>query len=419
MIIPMTIECGHSFCYDCIYQWFSNKINCPTCRHDIENKPILNIHLKEICHKIIESIIENTSNGDGDSGGVDHLMNRKLECLKTYNLDVKNKSIFGDLFNNTVTTLIDCSDGVARCGNCHWEAHGSICSHCGTRFRRSTRTINGESEEDEDDENEDDEDDAFEDVVAGFRQSVEINEYDSDDSFIDSRTANEIPVGTDSDNDSEIITHTTDNNNRNNRVNGNVDDNDSNENENENVSDYDVEYVEHENGDIFPVIRNRNSDSFGNNSAIHEDWHGFESATSSVIDRAFSDDDDGVHDDDDDDDDDDDVSLEHLMNDSQDSIHLSSPEQENIIQLSGDDDDDDSYYDSEDIRDALDEMDNFNVDATDYDNNEEEQKEEEEEDDDDDVVELSDYNSYSDDMVSDVDDNNNNNDDDDDVDGWW
>ena len=39
---------GHSFCYDCIYQWFSNKINCPTCRHDIENKPILNIHLKNL-----------------------------------------------------------------------------------------------------------------------------------------------------------------------------------------------------------------------------------------------------------------------------------------------------------------------------------------------------------------------------------
>ena len=82
MIIPMTIECGHSFCYDCIYQWFSNKINCPTCRHDIENKPILNIHLKEICHKIIESIIENTSNNNNNESNVDHLMNRKLECLK-------------------------------------------------------------------------------------------------------------------------------------------------------------------------------------------------------------------------------------------------------------------------------------------------------------------------------------------------
>ena len=39
--------------------------------------------------------------------------------------------------------------------NCHWEVHGSICSHCGTRFRRSTRNINGESEEDEDEEDDD------------------------------------------------------------------------------------------------------------------------------------------------------------------------------------------------------------------------------------------------------------------------
>ena len=73
-----------------------------------------------------------------------------------------------------------------------------------------------------------------------------------------------------------------------------------------------------------------------------------------------------------------------------DSIELSSSEHENIIQLSGDDEDD-SYYDSEDIRDAMEEMDNFNIDNTDY-NNEE----------DDDVVELSDYNSYSDNMISDV-----------------
>ena len=36
--------------------------------------------------------------------------------FKTYNLDVKNKSIFGDLFNNTVTTLIDCSDGLQDVG---------------------------------------------------------------------------------------------------------------------------------------------------------------------------------------------------------------------------------------------------------------------------------------------------------------
>lgn len=375
MIIPMTIECGHSFCYDCIYQWFSNKINCPTCRHDIENKPILNIHLKEICHKIIESIIENTSNNNNNESNVDHLINRKLECLKTYNLDVKNKSIFGDLFNNTVTTLIDCSDGVARCGNCHWEVHGSICSHCGTRFRRSTRNINGESEEDED---EDDDEDAFEDVVAGFRQSVEINEYDSDDSFIDSRTANEIPVGTDS--DSEISIHINTNNN-----NGNVYDNESNENNN--TDDDDEEEEEYGDNHL------GHTESFGNNSAIHDDWHGFESATSSVIDRAFSDDDEEEED----------VSIQRLMNSpyNNDSIELSSPEHENIIQLSGDDEDD-SYYDSEDIRDAMEEMDNFNIDNTDYSNEE-----------DDDVVELSDYNSYSDNMISDVDNDN------DDDDGWW
>ena len=179
------------------------------------------------------------------------------------------------------------------------------------RFRRSTRNINGESEEDEEeDDDEDDEDeDAFEDVVAGFRQSVEINEYDSDDSFIDSRTANEIPVGTDS--DSEISIHINTNNNN------NVYDNESNENNN--TDDDDEEEEEYGNNHL------GHTDSFGNNSAIHDDWHGFESATSSVIDRAFSDDDEEEVVDEEED-----VSIQRLMNSpyNNDSIELSSPEHE-------------------------------------------------------------------------------------------
>ena len=187
---------------------------------------------------------------------------------------------------------------------------------------------------------------------------MEINEYDSDDSFIDSRTANEIPVGTDS--DSEISIHINANNNNNNNNNGNVYDNESNENNNTtDDDDEEEEYGDDEDGNNHLG----HTESFGNNSAIHDDWHGFESATSSVIDRAFSDDDEEEVVDEEEED----VSIQRLMNSpyNNDSIELSSSEHENIIQLSGDDEDD-SYYDSEDIRDAMEEMDNFNIDNTDY-----------------------------------------------------
>ena len=39
---PYTIECGHTFCYSCLRQWFDKdrtKITCPDCRSDVIRQP--------------------------------------------------------------------------------------------------------------------------------------------------------------------------------------------------------------------------------------------------------------------------------------------------------------------------------------------------------------------------------------------
>lgn len=245
--MPFTVECGHSFCYDCLHTWFENKINCPTCRHNIENKPLLNLQLKEISKAITDIIIDTCVVESEKTKLVEH----RDGCWKAYNFDVKHKRIFGDLFK-TALTLIDNSDGVPRCGNCHWEAHGSVCLHCGTRFR-----VPQEDEYYDSPEGDAYNEDADEHYLHGSH-----DEYDSADSFVDTRSVSEINRDVRLDDDDDILS-----------------------------SDNEVQ------------------------STTYDDWNGFhgDNAASPII---LS----GVDDDDD------------------------------------DDDDDVQYYDSDDIRDALDEF---------------------------------------------------------------
>ncbi|KAK6455703.1 associated with histones/Spt16/Pob3 [Scheffersomyces xylosifermentans] len=245
MHVPLTAECGHSFCYDCLFTWFQNKMNCPTCRHEITIKPSLNLHLKDISKSIVDIIIDTTLESEEK---------KKLEeyrngCWKSYNFDSQHDRIFGDLFK-TALTLIDNSDGVPRCGNCHWEAHGTVCLHCGTRFRIP-----------HDDEYYDSADGAYnEEYEEQFHNSQD--EYDSADSFVDPRDEEEI---------NRDLRHAADD-------------------------------------DIL---------STDNEDEAHEEWHGFGQ-----------------------------VDLDHVGDEN-------SP-----IEISADEDDDDGleYYDSDDIRDALDEF---------------------------------------------------------------
>lgn len=170
MYVPFMLPCGHSSCYNCLYTWLGIKMNCPTCREDCENKPVLNVPLKQISDAISQLMIDMNKAKDES----DHIEIQRKEALSQYQEDFDNKALFGDLFKAAVT-LIDRSDGVPRCGNCHWEAHGSVCLHCGTRFRISR----DDTYYDSDDGNAYDEDD------NESRDYGSHEEYDSQDSFID------------------------------------------------------------------------------------------------------------------------------------------------------------------------------------------------------------------------------------------
>lgn len=173
MHVPFLAQCGHSFCYGCLNSWFETKVNCPTCRMDMEQPPLLNIQLREISKNITDIIIDSLE----DDLHQKELRDARQTVIDEYEQDNRQKRLFGEAFNNA-PTLVDKSDGVPRCGNCHWEAHGSVCLHCGARFRIPRSDLYFDSD-DGDAYNEDHE----EVELSGIADDT----YDSQDSFVDNR----------------------------------------------------------------------------------------------------------------------------------------------------------------------------------------------------------------------------------------
>ncbi|RIB07332.1 hypothetical protein C2G38_438442 [Gigaspora rosea] len=49
-----TISCGHTFCYDCLYKWFTKQKKCPTCCVKITIAPVLSFVIKDIIDHYIK-----------------------------------------------------------------------------------------------------------------------------------------------------------------------------------------------------------------------------------------------------------------------------------------------------------------------------------------------------------------------------
>lgn len=150
MYVPFITKCGHNFCYECITSWLDTNQSCPTCRAVVEDIPYLNIPLQSVLSTILEYC------GKIDEEKTREFHEEKRSRIAYYQKDVENKNLFKKIFKRLGgRKLIDHSDGIDRCSQCHWEVHGNICENCGTRLVSRFADDSEEQDEDEEDSSDD------------------------------------------------------------------------------------------------------------------------------------------------------------------------------------------------------------------------------------------------------------------------
>lgn len=169
---PYALSCGHTFCYYCSFEWLKSHKSCPTCRAKISQPPTFVFAIKEMCQVVIERKELLDPHGEGHQARTRQIEQEAL--VKSHH------PIFPGLFSDVTRMNLnggridDPEDHVLRCIRCHWEVEGPFCVHCGYQFS-DTEEIHVAGSESEESELE-----------------VADNEYDLEDSFIDTRLTSEI-----------------------------------------------------------------------------------------------------------------------------------------------------------------------------------------------------------------------------------
>ncbi|ODV58515.1 E3 ubiquitin-protein ligase RAD18 ASCRUDRAFT_19724, partial [Ascoidea rubescens DSM 1968] len=144
MAAPMILHpCGHTVCYCCLKEWFSNNLSCPYCREKILIEPSVNFVLKTIINSFFKTSVESNPKI------LDIVKNINEKYLETFDKDLKEKRLFKSIFSkkkkNTAVVRYDSDDDVLRCSNCGFEIYSSRisrCEHCGWVLIRNERGVN-------------------------------------------------------------------------------------------------------------------------------------------------------------------------------------------------------------------------------------------------------------------------------------
>lgn len=193
LTVPMMLTCGHNYCYLCLKNWFtvneSKKLGCPDCRMDVENIPQWNLFVDQQIKFVVELIMIDFKDDQKSSSAVstywNKLNNDRINDSKQYEIDKKQDKLFDNVFKNSTLSVVDMDDdGIARCGNCHWEIDpddmvdddDNVCPHCHYRIRN--RVISGNSNSTRDDETSNNNNDGSSNSIRQIRGNrVNVDEY--------------------------------------------------------------------------------------------------------------------------------------------------------------------------------------------------------------------------------------------------
>ena len=142
MFVPVMTSCGHNYCYECLSNWLNNnrttlsELTCPQCRGVIKNEPVLNVMLQQM----VDLMLEILSVGPEQNARELRTMKESRDIsIAEYKADLCEETLYKNIFSNTAEAIIDeDDDGIARCGNCHWELEGPVCPNCNAQIRNYT-----------------------------------------------------------------------------------------------------------------------------------------------------------------------------------------------------------------------------------------------------------------------------------------
>jgi len=120
MLDPYTIQCGHTFCGNCLLLWIKERheqSTCPQCRSNILSEPVLSLSLRQLALAVAHSW--NAS---------------QTPKFSAEDLAPKETPLF---FPDGPATypVYDAEDDIYRCPQCSHEVDDGECTNCGRRFR--------------------------------------------------------------------------------------------------------------------------------------------------------------------------------------------------------------------------------------------------------------------------------------------
>ncbi|KAI4253498.1 MAG: hypothetical protein L6R42_007558 [Xanthoria sp. 1 TBL-2021] len=139
MYEPYTTQCGHTFCYSCLRQWFDRdqiKKTCPDCRAHVQSQPAPAFLVREITQTFVNTAALLPAGETTE----DHRKSQREEA-DLVEKDKAGQAGGGGLFNGRFNGLAryrapirDSLDGVDRCPRCTWELEDGTCNSCGYSF---------------------------------------------------------------------------------------------------------------------------------------------------------------------------------------------------------------------------------------------------------------------------------------------
>lgn len=157
---PYTTQCGHTFCYSCLTQWFTDNNNvhkqtCPDCRAVVHNAPAPAYLVRDMAQKFVQQI---HLLGDEDETLEQHVRLQQEEAAIVEQDRASEKGLFNGRFRrlrfSRQTLIHDAEDGVDRCPQCTWEMEDGDreCHRCGYNLDNNEYDSEMDSDYDPEDE---------------------------------------------------------------------------------------------------------------------------------------------------------------------------------------------------------------------------------------------------------------------------